>query len=154
MTCQRWSNGRRSVGGLRQVPPPRSGFTVLEVQVALLILGIALAGLCPLVAMQQRLVKKLDTRVPAYATYNLSSGGVWVAEGTSPLVIYYVVPFTEPTALSLAQGLRQNASDNYVAFAPTQTVNPSGVPTNGINLLSLDYQTDLHGASALVQVQP
>ena len=38
----------------------RRGYTLLEVQVALLLLGIGLAGVGPLVVMQLRLARKID----------------------------------------------------------------------------------------------
>ena len=37
----------------------RAGFTMLEVQVAFILLGIGLAGACPLIAMQSRLSTKV-----------------------------------------------------------------------------------------------
>jgi prepilin-type N-terminal cleavage/methylation domain-containing protein len=129
------------------------GFTMLEVQVSLVLLGIALAAVCPLIVMQQRVMKKLDASVAAYATYNLSSG-TWVREGTSAQVVYFVVPFTDPMASNFVQALKQDPSDNYVAFTPTQTVSGPAGASNSVTIQSLDRQTNLGGASATVQVQP
>jgi hypothetical protein len=39
--------------------PRRTGFTLLETQVAFVLLGIALAGVCPLVVMQSKLSRKI-----------------------------------------------------------------------------------------------
>lgn len=39
---------------------PRPGFSLIEVQVAFVILGIGLAGICPIVAIQLRLSRKIE----------------------------------------------------------------------------------------------
>jgi hypothetical protein len=47
------------------VRPPRArraGTSLLEVQVAIIVLGVAVTGICPLVVMQSRLVRKLETQ--------------------------------------------------------------------------------------------
>ena len=41
---------------------PRSGITLLEVQVALIVLGITLAGICPILIVQSKLLRKFETR--------------------------------------------------------------------------------------------
>ena len=40
----------------------RTGSTFIELQVALVVFSIAVAGLCPLVVMQSRLIRKLETQ--------------------------------------------------------------------------------------------
>jgi type II secretory pathway pseudopilin PulG len=50
---------------------PREGFSFMELQVAFLLLAIALAGLGPLVVMQSRQLRKLESRLDAQTTYYL-----------------------------------------------------------------------------------
>lgn len=45
----------------------RPGVTTLEIQVALVVLGIALSGLCPLIAMQMKLLRRIEDRTPPLA---------------------------------------------------------------------------------------
>jgi hypothetical protein len=47
---------------------------MLETQIALAMLGIGLAGLCPFVVMQLRQLTKLESRLVAY-TYTYNSVG-------------------------------------------------------------------------------
>ncbi len=50
----------------------RRGYSLLEVQVAFVVLGIGLAGLCPLVVIQSKQVRKLEARYKAATTYYLT----------------------------------------------------------------------------------
>ena len=43
-------------------PRPRRGITLLEVQVALIVLGITLAGICPILIVQSKLLRKFESR--------------------------------------------------------------------------------------------
>lgn len=47
----------------RIAPRHRGGFTYLEFQVAFAILGITMAGLCPIIAAQLRLAARIEQRV-------------------------------------------------------------------------------------------
>src|ERR1700736_3493450 len=49
----------------------REGFSMVELLVAFVVFGIALAGLCPLVVMQSRQFKRLDNRFSPNSTYYL-----------------------------------------------------------------------------------
>ena len=49
----------------------RSGFSLLEFQVALVLFGVALAGLGPLVVMQSRQLQRLEARFDDQTTYYL-----------------------------------------------------------------------------------
>jgi len=56
----------------------RAGFSFLELQVAFVLFGIALAGLVPLVVMQSRQLKKLESRCNDQTTYYLvPSSSAW-----------------------------------------------------------------------------
>jgi type II secretory pathway pseudopilin PulG len=76
--------------------PPRRGFSLLEVQFAFAVLGIGLAGLCPLVVMQLRQVRVLEKRLQGQVVqYNATNG-------TSTTMLsantYYIVPWQNPLA--------------------------------------------------------
>ena len=64
----------------------RRGYTFLEVQVAFLLLGIGLAGVCPLVVMQLKLARKIDQ---GYNPLNANFHGTAPGAGVVP---FYVVP--------------------------------------------------------------
>jgi prepilin-type N-terminal cleavage/methylation domain-containing protein len=60
-------------------PKRRCGFTLLEVEVALIVLAIALAGLCPLLVMQSRQLSRMETQLSPHNTYYLGpSNDLWV----------------------------------------------------------------------------
>ncbi|NQU25621.1 MAG: type II secretion system protein [Candidatus Nealsonbacteria bacterium] len=62
----------------RRTRVSRPGFSFLELQVAFVLLSIALAGLAPLVVMQSRQVKRLESRFNHQTTYHLTpSTNVW-----------------------------------------------------------------------------
>jgi Tfp pilus assembly protein PilV len=52
----------------------RTGSTFIELQVALVVFSIAVAGLCPLVVMQSRLIRKLETQAVGSANPQLIRG--------------------------------------------------------------------------------
>lgn len=47
---------------MKPIRARRRGVSLLELQVAMIVLGVAVSGLCPLVVMQARLVRKLETQ--------------------------------------------------------------------------------------------
>jgi hypothetical protein len=55
---------------------PRAGYSLLEVQVAFVVLGVALSGICPLIVMQLRMTKKIEAQFDANSIHHLvpSSG--------------------------------------------------------------------------------
>src|SRR5947207_819536 len=67
--------------GRRQRRPcgsSRSGFSMLELEVALVVFGFGLTGLCPLVVMHSRQLKKLEERFsPATTYYLIPSSEAW-----------------------------------------------------------------------------
>src|SRR5436305_435318 len=57
---------------------PRRGFSLMELQVALVVFGIGLGGLCPLVVMQSRQLKNYQSRLdPRTAYYLVPSADIW-----------------------------------------------------------------------------
>jgi type II secretory pathway pseudopilin PulG len=77
----------------------RRGYSLLEVQVAFAILGIGLAGLCPLVVMQLRQVRQLELRLQGNVveTNPVTGTSQTMLQGTS----YYIVPWTNTWAQKL-----------------------------------------------------
>jgi len=70
----------------------RRGSWLLEVQIAFVMLGIGLAGLCPFVAMQLRQLVNLESRFMATSyTFN-SVGGNPLTQSPWPLPNYYTTP--------------------------------------------------------------
>jgi type II secretory pathway pseudopilin PulG len=80
--------------------PQRRGYTMLEVQVAFAVLGIAMAGLCPLVVMQLRQVRQLELRLQGQVVQLNTPTG----ESRTMLAgkAYYVVPWQNPWTRKLA----------------------------------------------------
>ena len=65
----------------RRVPRrgARPAFSLLELQVAFVVFGVALTGLCPLVVMQTRHARNLEQRLkPQTVYYVLPSSDRWV----------------------------------------------------------------------------
>jgi hypothetical protein len=91
---------------------------MLEVQVAFVVLGIGLAGLCPFVVMQLRQVRMLERRLQGQVVQrNFTTG----AEQTMlEANVYYLVPWKNPWAQKLAGGgqILTSSSNAYDADPP------------------------------------
>lgn len=70
----------------------RSGFTLLELQIAFVIFTIAMAGLCPLVVMQSKHLRQIEDRFSNETTY-------------------YVIPSTDEWARKLGAGASIKTAD-------------------------------------------
>lgn len=89
----------------------RRASTLLEVQVAFAVLGVGLAGLCPLVVMQYRQLRLLEQRFEA-DVYEFKNLGRPVESRTLGRV-YYLVPRKNPWARKLTtRALVSTTSDN------------------------------------------
>jgi hypothetical protein len=78
----------------------RRGYTLLEVQVSFALLGIGLAGLCPVVSMQLRQVRVLEKRLQGQVVEtNPVSGN---AHTMLTANTYYVVPWQNPWTQKLS----------------------------------------------------
>jgi hypothetical protein len=76
------------MNGKRRRQPVRAGFSFLELQVAFVLLAIALAGLGPLVVMQSRQLRRLESRFNDQTTYYLvPSTQAWAAKLGAPASI-------------------------------------------------------------------
>jgi type II secretory pathway pseudopilin PulG len=97
----------------------RGGYTLLEVQVAFAILGIGLAGLCPLVVMQLRQVRQLELRLQGQVvqTSFLTGQTQTMLQGN----MYYIVPWTNPMAQKLA-------GNGLILTTPANPCDPGSLP--------------------------
>lgn len=76
----------------RSTRRPRRGYTLLEAQVAFAVLGVALAGICPLVVMQLRVVRKLEARFPAGTYYVAPAPDAWARKLGVPAAVVATDP--------------------------------------------------------------
>ena len=89
--------------------PTRAGFSLLEFEVALTLLGIGLVGLFPLVVMQSRAVRSIEKRLSSQATYYLvASPNVWAQKLGAPAQL----STTPPAAPAAAAVLLVDNGDN------------------------------------------
>ncbi len=88
-------------------------------QVAFAILGIGLAGLCPLVVMQLRQVRQLELRLQGEVvqTSFLTGQTQTMLQGN----IYYIVPWTNPIAQKLA-------ASGQILTTTTNPCDPGSLP--------------------------
>jgi hypothetical protein len=92
---------------------------MLEVQVAFAILGIGLAGLCPLVVMRLRQVRQLELRFEGTVVQTSIATGQkhTMLLGTT----YYLVPWTNPWA-------RKLSGSAMILTSPTNSCDPGSLP--------------------------
>jgi hypothetical protein len=77
----------------------RDGFSFLELEVSLVLLGIALAGLVPLGVMQSKQIKNLESRLDHRSTYYLApSSNVWARKLGAGATIETEQPGTAPSS--------------------------------------------------------
>jgi hypothetical protein len=107
----------------------RRGTTYLEVQIAFAALGVALAGLGPMVVAQIRLMGRVEARFPASATYYLS-------------------PPAQPWAARLGASALRGTDPPVAAPAPA----PGGV--NAVTLVTPPPPALDDQASVVVAVDP
>jgi hypothetical protein len=114
----------------RRRPRGRSAFSLLELQVAFVVFGIALTGLCPLVVMQTRHVKSLEARL-------------------NPQTVHYLVPSSDLWTAKL--GAAATVTSQFVAPTPPPT---PPTPVNQVQILSLDKSLTSEIVTAHVSVGP
>jgi hypothetical protein len=117
-----------AIGG--RLPSGRAAFSLLELQVAFVVFGIALTGLCPLVVMQTRHVKNLEARL-------------------NPQTVYYLVPSSDLWTAKL--GAAATVTPQLVVPAPPPT---PPAPVNQVQILSLDKSLTSEIVTAHVSVGP
>lgn len=106
----------------------RIGFSLLELQVAFVVFGIALAGLGPLVVMQSRQVRELESRFDDQTTY-------------------YLVPSTDAWARKLGAAASIETEDPGAAAPPVTLIDNGDPGYSETDVGTIDWQTGF-GASA------
>lgn len=86
----------------------RAGFTVLEAQVSFVLLGIGLAGVCPLIVMQVKLSKRVEAGFGQNGWFRPDDGKD-LPERT------YLVPASDRWTRKLGAAARPSASNTAVA---------------------------------------
>jgi hypothetical protein len=115
---------------------PRRGYMLFEVQVAFVLLGIGLAGLCPLVVMQLRQVRQLEMRfrgqmIETSRVTGLSQTMVIMTNGVPlPPATYYIVPWQNPWARKLTGSAQIVELASIPPSVPTPC-DPGSLSTNG-----------------------
>lgn len=129
----------------------RSGYTLLEVQVGFALLGIGLAGLCPLVVMQLRQVRAMEKRLQGQVVQNSWTGGTSVTMLTSQT--YYLVPWQNPLTQKLAGSAQVVAGSSAIPCDPGPLTVPSSAPQSySVNLVELDATPGSQTVTAYVDV--
>lgn len=105
----------------------RSGFSMLELEVALVVFGFGLTGLCPLMVMHSRQLKKLEERF-------------------SPQNTYYLIPSSEIWARKLGGAAS-------LATADTTSQPPTGqILVKDVQILSVEKSLESEEVTAHVSV--
>jgi type II secretory pathway pseudopilin PulG len=136
------------VGMTRRVWRP--GYSLLEVQVAFAVLGIATAGLTPFVIMQLRQVRQLELRLQAQVTRSNTSSGsaLTIFAGQT----YYIVPWTNPWAQKVAGSAQVITTSTNPCDPGLLTVGSSATTTYPVNILELNAQPGAQSVTAYVDV--
>jgi hypothetical protein len=110
----------------------RAGFSFLELQVALILLGIAFAGLVPLVVMQERQLKRLEGHYGHRTTNDVNRAGYVPTT-------YYLVPAVvgdrPPSAGHWARKVGTPAV-TLQSSIPVSSTEPT--PTNEVKIMWVD----------------
>jgi type II secretory pathway pseudopilin PulG len=111
-------------------PARRVGFTILELEVAMVVFGIALMGVCPLVVMYSKQLRSIETRF-------------------NPQTTYYLVPVADHWTRKLG------AAATMTTQAPPPTSPPvSPLPVNDVQVQSFDKSMTSQNVTVTVSVQP
>lgn len=77
----------------------RPAATLLELQVAMVVFGIALMGLCPLVIMQSKQLRKMQTWMQPQTTYYLvPSNNIWARKLGAVATMQTTLPAGQSTS--------------------------------------------------------
>jgi type II secretory pathway pseudopilin PulG len=128
----------------------RRAYTLLEVQFAFAILGIGLAGLCPLVVMQLRQVRQLELRLEGQVVETNPATGV--ARTMLPGTTYYIVPWTNVWAQKVT-------GSGQILTSPTSACDPGYLPLSvpapqsyPVTIIELDAAPYSQSVTAYVDV--
>jgi hypothetical protein len=104
------------------------GFTILELEVAMVVFGVALTGFCPLIVMYSKQLRSLESRF-------------------NPRSTYYLVPSADAWARKLG------AAATIATQAPTPSTPGSSQPVNDVQIQSLDKSLTSDVVTVHVSVQ-
>ena len=113
-------------------PPKRSGVSLIELQVALVVFAVALTGLYPLVMMQSKQLRKMES---------------WL----QPQTTYYLVPSTNEWARKLGAVAMTQTTDPGAAPAPGSSTSAYVV---SVTSLERSLTTETVKAHVTVTVSP
>jgi hypothetical protein len=83
----------------RRRNPRRAGISLLELEVALVVFGVALAGIAPLVVMHMKQLAKLEARLDASTTYYLTPDDApWARKlgAAATITDTFITPVAQP----------------------------------------------------------
>jgi hypothetical protein len=109
---------------MQRKPPEniaRAGFSLLEIQVAFVVFGIALAGLGPLVVMQSKQLRRLESRFDDHTTY-------------------YLVPSTSAWARKLGAAASIRTEDPDAAAPPVTLIDDGDPGYSETDVGTVDWQ--------------
>jgi hypothetical protein len=132
-------------------PRARRGYALLEVQVAFAVFGIGLAGLCPMVVAQIRLLHQLELRLEAQVvgTSLITGQSQTLMQGST----YYILPWSNPWAQKLtgsAPILTSPTNPNDPGpLQPAPMASPTAFP---VTIVELDAPPYSQSVTAYVDV--
>lgn len=128
----------------------RRGYTLLEIQVGIVILGIGLAGICPFVVMQLRQVRLLEKRLQGHVI-QINTGTGASTTMLQPTT-YYIVPWQNPWAQKLTgSGQILTSTTNPCDPGPLTVVTPAP-PSFPVTVVELDAPPYSQSVTAYVDV--
>jgi hypothetical protein len=136
----------------------RRGNTLLEVQVAFVVLGIGLAGMCQLAVVQLRQVRVMEQRLQGQVVQSNASAGTTKTMLTAQT--YYLVPWRNPWTQKLAGSAQIVPGSSTIPSNPTIPCDPGPLqpPANQnpqsywVNVVSLEAPPTSQDVTAYVDV--
>ncbi|MGO9600634.1 MAG: hypothetical protein ACLP7Q_21860 [Isosphaeraceae bacterium] len=129
----------------------RRGAMMLETQIALVVLGIGLAGLCPFVVMQLRQLTKLESRLVAY-TYTYNSVGM-ASRTAQSNQSYYLVPWNNPWTRKLTARAQLLTTSSNPGDPGVTTPSVTHITLTGPFAPTYDANGNVTAVTVTVQVQ-
>lgn len=129
----------------------RRGAMMLETQIALTVLGIGLAGLCPFVVMQLRQLRKLESRLVA-SSYTYNSIGM-ASRTVQSNQKYYLVPWNNPWTRKLTARAQLLKTSSNPGDPGTTTPKNTHVTLTGPFVPTSDASGNVTAVTVTVEVQ-
>ncbi len=114
-------------------------------------LGIGLAGLCPLVVMQLRQVRVLEKRLQGQVVQRSWTGST--STTMLPSQTYYLVPWQNPMTQKLSGAAQVVLGSSTIPCDPGALIVPSSAPLSySVNVVELDATPGDQTVTAYVDV--